>query len=594
MSFSSYALLYSGVDVQQVVESNVDLFITEGGAETNFANSAITQAELSTLQAAGTQVAGYINMSVTDDSRPYWDATWTDDGTDTGTVTALAPDWLSDQPSNEFGFVVDYTDTDWQDIVIAQAVDLVTSGFDGVFMDDFQQYYVDAATGLTTPENATAMMEFAVRIDDAITAVNPDAVLISNGNPYVVTDGVGGATSTAATEYLDSIDGMLLEIFFGITQTETAAIVQASDYILGNADVLALEYGGTPYQNFLVQQAAEKTGFLSFFSSDASYSDFGEVADATSGGDDLLGTGLGDFIKSFAGDDTIDAGTGVDIVAGGAGADTMDGGAGSDYLNYTNSTAGVIVDMVTGTGTGGDAEGDVFTAFENVVGSAFDDVITGDVSDNIIKGNDGADTLDGGAGVDYLSYSNSSEGVAVNLDTGTGTGGDAEGDVITGFERIVGSTFDDALTGDAAGNLFIGGAGADALDGGAGTDWASYRASTDAVTIDLAAGTGVGGHADGDTLANIERVIGSDNFDFLTGDDADNKFVGGNGSDTIDGGTGDDVSLYLGDIAGFTYENTAAGAWTVSETSTGYIDTLTNIETLQFEGGVTVEDAFVI
>lgn len=594
MSFSNYALLYSSVDVQQVVDSNVDLFITEGGAETNFANSAITQAELTTLQAAGTQVAGYINMSVTDDSRPYWDATWTDDGTDTGTVTALAPDWLSDQPSNEFGFVVDYTDTAWQDIVIAQAVDLVISGFDGVFMDDFQQYYVDAATGLTTSENATAMMEFAVRIDDAITAVNPDAVLISNGNPYVVTDGVGGATSTATTNYLDSIDGMLLEIFFGITQTETAAIVQASDYILGSADVLALEYGGTPYQNFLVQQAAEKVGFQSFFSSDASYSDFGDVTDATSGADDLLGTGLGDFIKSFAGDDTIDAGTGVDIVAGGVGADTMDGGAGSDYLNYTNSTAGVIIDMVTGTGTGGDADGDIFTAFENVVGSSFDDVITGDGSNNIIKGNGGADALDGGAGVDYLSYSNSSEGVSVNLDAGTGTGGDADDDVITGFERIVGSNFDDALSGDAASNLLIGGAGADALDGGAGTDWASYRSSAEAVTIDLAAGTGVGGDADGDTLANIERVIGSENFDFLTGDGANNKFVGGNGSDTIDGGAGDDVAVYLGDISGFTYENTAAGAWTVSETSTGYFDTLTNIETLQFNDGVTVEDAFLV
>ncbi|MEP3295708.1 MAG: endo alpha-1,4 polygalactosaminidase, partial [Pseudoruegeria sp.] len=348
MSFSSYALLYSGVDVQQVVDSNVDLLVTEGGAETNFANSAITQAELVTIQANGTQVAGYINMSVTDDSRPYWDASWTEDGTDTGTVTALAPSWLTDQPSNEFGFVVDYTDTAWQDIVIAQAVDLVSSGFDGVFMDDFQQYYVDDATGLTISQNATAMMEFAVKIDEAIKEVNPDAILISNGNPYVVTDAVDGASSTASVNYLEAIDGMLLEIFFGITQTETAAIEQAKEYILGSADVLALEYGGTPYQNHLFQQAAEKAGFLSFSSSDASYSDFGEIADATTSDDNLLGTGLGDDIDAYAGNDTIDAGTGADIVAGGAGADTMDGGEGSDYLNYSASTAGVSIDMATG------------------------------------------------------------------------------------------------------------------------------------------------------------------------------------------------------------------------------------------------------
>jgi uncharacterized protein (TIGR01370 family) len=593
MSFSSYALLYSGVDVQQVVDSNVDLLVTEGGAETNFANSAITQAELATIQANGTQVAGYINMSVTDDSRPYWDASWTDDGTDTGTVTAVAPEWLTDQPSNEFGFVVDYTDTAWQDIVIAQAVDLVSSGFDGVFLDDFQQYYVDEATGLTTSQNATDMMEFAVKIDEAIKEVNPDAILISNGNPYVVTDAVDGATSAASVNYLESIDGMLLEIFFGITQTETAAIEQAKEYILGSADVLALEYGGTPYQNYLFQQVAEKAGFLSFSSSDASYSDFGEIADATTGDDNLLGTGLGDYIDAYAGDDIIDAGTGVDVVAGGVGADTMDGGEGSDYLNYSNSTASVSVDMVTGTGTGGDAAGDSFTGFENVVGSAFDDVITGDASNNIIKGNGGADTVDGGAGTDYLNYNNSAEGVAVNLTTGTGSGGDAEGDVITGIERIIGSNFDDTLTGDATNNLFTGGAGADVLDGEEGTDWVSYRGSSEAVVIDLEAGTGVGGDADGDTLTNIERVMGSDNFDILIGDSANNTFVGGDGSDTIDGGAGDDIALYWADVAGFTYENTSTGAWTVTEISTGYFDTLINIETLQFNDGVTIDAAFV-
>ncbi|MEH6740487.1 MAG: hypothetical protein V7695_18380 [Sulfitobacter sp.] len=183
--------------------------------------------------------------------------------------------------------------------------------------------------------------------------------------------------------------------------------------------------------------------------------------------------------------------------------------------------------------------------------------------------------------------------MAVKLTTGTGIGGDAKGDVITGIERIIGSNFDDTLTGDASSNLFTGGAGADALDGGEGTDWASYSGSSEAVVIDLEAGTGVGGDADGDTLTSIERVIGSDNFDILSGDSANNTFVGGDGSDTIDGGAGDDIALYWVDVAGFTYENTSTGAWTVTEISTGYFDTLINIETLQFNDGVTIDAAFV-
>ncbi len=514
MAFSSYALQYSNVDVQEVIDNETDLFITEGGPLTDFANSAITAEELATLQAGGTTVAGYINASVTDDSRGYWDSTWTDDGTDTGTLTDAAPDWLIDQPSNEFGYIVDFTNSDWQDLVIEQAVDLVSSGFNGVFIDDFAQYIVDGVTDLTANEAATEMMEFAVRINDAITAVDPDAVLVTNGDPYVVTNAVGGATSDASVSFLDALDGMLLESYYGINLNLEEAIEQAKEYIGPSADLLALEFGGTTYQNYLFEQQTEDDGALAFYSSDASYSDFGEAANATSGDDDLLGTSLDDRINAYAGDDIIDAGDGNDVVAGNAGADAMDGGEGNDYLNYNASSEGVSVDLSTGTGTGGDAEGDTFTGFERIIGSSYDDTLTGDENMNVFRGGAGADQLDGAGGIDYATYANSSEAVTIDLETGTGTGGDAEGDTLANIERVIGSDFDDVLTGDAANNLLVGRDGSDTVDGGAGTDIAVYWATQDNFTFENTAegewtvtDTVTG---DIDTLSDIETLRFSD------------------------------------------------------------------------------------
>ena len=47
------------------------------------------------------------------------------------------------------------------------------------------------------------------------------------------------------------------------------------------------------------------------------------------------------------------------VLTGVGGADTLDGGAGIDTASYASSLAGVNVSLLTGQGTGGDAQGDV-------------------------------------------------------------------------------------------------------------------------------------------------------------------------------------------------------------------------------------------
>ncbi len=285
------------------------------------------------------------------------------------------------------------------------------------------------------------------------------------------------------------------------------------------------------------------------------------TGDVISGFENIAGSNSNDKLTGNGQANVISGAGGADVIKGGGGGDTLKGGSGVDTLSYAGSKAGVTVNLATNTASGGHANGDTISGFENIVGSRFDDVLTGNGSANrliggagndTIKGGAGADILNGGAGFDTLSYVGSGVGVTVNLGTNTASGGDAAGDTISGFENIIGSSFDDTLTGDDAGNIIKGGAGGDTMDGGGGFDTLSYRGSSAGVTVDLGANTASGGDATGDVISKFENIIGSGFGDTLTGDGANNVIRGDAGADTLDGAGGFDTLSYEGSDTGVT------------------------------------------
>jgi Ca2+-binding RTX toxin-like protein len=303
----------------------------------------------------------------------------------------------------------------------------------------------------------------------------------------------------------------------------------------------------------------------------------GDEIHAGSGDDNVSGLVGNDKIYGDAGTDTLDGGQGNDLLVGGLGADRLFGGTGRDTASYEGSVLAVTVDLRAGTGTGGDAQGDSFDSIENLIGGEQGDTLRGDDSvnrldggagDDLLEGRGGADALIGGDGLDTASYLASTAGVSVNLATGLGTGGDADGDTFVGIEGVEGSAQNDVLTGNAADNLLIGeaaddllngGAGADVLQGGSGTDSASYADSAQGVIVSLATGQGSGGDAEGDRLEDIENLIGSRSADELTGNEGVNRLDGGagndflygeGGADVLVGGAGSDTSSYVGALAG--------------------------------------------
>ncbi len=199
--------------------------------------------------------------------------------------------------------------------------------------------------------------------------------------------------------------------------------------------------------------------------------------DTLSGGngrDQLFGGEGNDVLSGNAGDDSLYGLAGDDLLLPGSGSNTIDGGTGSDTLSYADlSTAvSVLIDdwLQGGVAMVGDIIRDSFTGIENLVGSAFDDVLSGDSGANILEGGAGADQLDGGAGRDTASYATAPKGVHASLEDPLANRGVAAGDSYLAIETLTGSTHADRLTGDAGQNRLEGAAGKDVLDGRAGAD----------------------------------------------------------------------------------------------------------------------------
>ncbi|WP_395672491.1 calcium-binding protein [Inquilinus sp.] len=235
--------------------------------------------------------------------------------------------------------------------------------------------------------------------------------------------------------------------------------------------------------------------------------------------DTLAGDAARNIIGGENGDDTIVGNGGDDSLSGESGADSVNGGDGNDRV-----VGGDGIDNLSG-GTGDDSI-DAGTENDQVFGQAGNDVLYGGVGNDALDGGDdndvlegaaGADNLIGGNGIDTVSYASSATGVTVVMG-GISTGGDAAGDIMSGIEQVLGSGFNDVITGDANPNTLwglagddrlTGGVGADVLKGGAGNDTFVYLSIADSIVA----------------LAGKDTIV-----DFTTGDRIDLSAIDANGT----------------------------------------------------------------
>jgi Ca2+-binding RTX toxin-like protein len=164
---------------------------------------------------------------------------------------------------------------------------------------------------------------------------------------------------------------------------------------------------------------------------------------------------------------------------------------------------------------------------------------TGEQGDDSIFGGLGSDTLEGNAGDDELEGNGGNDSLSDGLPENSNSGG-AGGD-----DSFFGGPGDDYLQGGRFNSVVDQGSGADSLGGGTGNDTADYSKRTAALTITEDGvhndGQMVGAVREGDSVTDVETVLGGSGGDRISGGPEANVLLGNRGDDVLDGGAGGDT-----------------------------------------------------
>ena len=355
---------------------------------------------------------------------------------------------------------------------------------------------------ITDPDAQPSVQDYR---DAGVTGVTSDTLIAVN--EAVAAAKIGDADTTAEVQGI--VDGVSAQREDGTVSTESEGVsvnvdltkgdedldlrdvdnvigTQFSDSIFGNEN--ANRFDGGAGRDILYGRDGDDT-LIGGPGNDELYAgpgndelDGGAGVDTLLGqeGDDRLIGGPGrDTLVGGAGKDTLDGGIGIDMLngndgddtlIGSPGGDTLNGGSGNDTASYEDSQERVVVDISSSKGVSGDAQGDTLSSIENLIGSAHDDVFTGNSDpnrlegrggDDRINGGDGNDTLNGGAGNDRLMGDAGNDTLVGGDGNDTFNGGD-------GDDRLIGGDGGDRLNGGAGNDRLMGGAGNDTLEGGDG------------------------------------------------------------------------------------------------------------------------------
>ena len=255
-----------------------------------------------------------------------------------------------------------------------------------------------------------------------------------------------------------------------------------------------------------------------------------------------------------------------------------------------------------------------------VEGGAGDDIANAFATEAAVEfdGGDGADSFRpgmggglffGGAGIDTLDLTGTTTDASVDLNAGTASSGEVGATTMSSVENATGGDGNDVLLGNSVANMLVGGSGNDTLDGGAGddtldggsgSDTVSHQTATQAVFVNLAAGTAFGTEIGTDTLISVENVSTGSGNDVVFGSSAANVIATGAGNDlvyaggdndtilvgagnnTVYGDAGDDTAVFTGDWTSYTITDTGGGSFDISDGT--FTSSFSSVENFTFDG----------
>ena len=251
---------------------------------------------------------------------------------------------------------------------------------------------------------------------------------LSGGAGNDILDG-GAGNDDVASYSADAVRGVVVNLATGVATDQ----IDGTDSLIGIERVIGTTFAdhftGDENDNQFQGNGGGDTAFggsgndtLGSFGTGDAFLDGGAGDDGLqsgSGNDTLIGGDGNDRFNSNPGDDTLDGGAGNDSFSPGEGSDVIDGGAGIDTVDFGNGTngEGVTLDLVAGTATTS-TDTNQLTSIENVRGTHFADVMTGDGGDNELHGLRSDDVIVGGAGDDLIHFDTED---VTSVDGGVGT-----------------------------------------------------------------------------------------------------------------------------------------------------------------------------
>lgn len=442
-------------------------------------------------------------------------------------------------------------------------------------------YVYVSSTGVVSGSEGIGMSASSVVNDGTVNGIGSNAVQLSSG--WLTNNGL--------------ISSRIDAIFYG---GDGAGYIDNTGTIQGS---LSTFYGATAATAQLnIDNSGDWIGRLSLTPGADTVTNTGTIT-----GDVYLGDGdnsldsrygfIGGQVTAGSGIDTILLGAQDTIVSGGGGADTIDGGAGFDIASYSSSPTGVSVNLLNGTASRGDAQGDRLSNIEGVYGSLARDVLIGDNGNNILNGVLGGDRLVGNGGNDTIILLGGGGPPVIEGGTGndliqlTSVDSNTYGYAFRAAVAVNGGTGYDTLEVTKAPVMTFTGLTVKNIERLLVNDGFNYNFTSVQGTVAAGARLWV----DGGSLtgANYIRFYGSAEtdgaFDFTGGAGAD-TFVGGSGADTFAGGAKQDLMTGGAGADTFIYDGYIESKFGTRDQVT---DFSTADDTFQFDVEVTAIDSSV-
>ena len=505
------------------------------------------------------------------------------------------------------------------------------NGGTGASLDKLEITYL---TPLPTPSifNNVSHIEILTLADGSPGSVYnsiqlPDALVSSADDDHLLTV-IGGSATDQIDASLVTTAGNHVALYGGGGADDfniSPANMNSGDTIDGGSDTsndtLSFEFAGTLTAGDLANVSHIETVRLSLGTNSIAIPD-AMVGSADDGhvltvvgrqGNDTIDASA---VTTAANSVVFDSGGGNDTLIGGAGNDTaiyygqwdlyspfetFDGGGGSNTLDMSRTISAIWFGYNDPSGIeawtkeGPDISQDGTwtplvdtTNVQNLIGTPYDDVFSGDASDNTYTYTGGFDTFSGGGGTNTLDLSRMTSAVwyGVNDPSGIEAWTKDNSDVsqpgtwrpivdTSNVQNIIGTAYNDQITGGDSDNVFtytdvhtLTG-GFDTFNGGGGSNtldlsrmsaaiWYGHNdpSGIEAFTKDNADYNLPGTDRALVDTSNVQNVIGSAYNDQITGDAGANRIAGGGGADLLVGAGGGDTFVYTStaDSTGSSYD----------------------------------------